>query len=71
MLQPQNISDYFISLLKEGDVAIDATAGNGYDTLKLCKAVGNSGKVYAFDIQKDAIENANKSKRLEQCRIYP
>ena len=28
MLQPQNISDYFISLLKEGDVAIDASDGN-------------------------------------------
>lgn len=57
MLQPQNIPDYFISLLNHGDVAVDATAGNGYDTLKLCRAVGKSGKVYAFDIQKSAIEN--------------
>ena len=58
MLQPQYITEYYISaFIKEGDVAVDATAGNGHDTLKLCKAVGDGGKVYAFDIQKYAIEN--------------
>ena len=29
--------------------------GNGNDTLFLSKAVGESGKVYAFDIQEDAL----------------
>ena len=43
-------------LLEEGDIAIDATMGNGYDTLRLCRLVGDSGKVYAFDIQEEAIE---------------
>lgn len=43
--------------VKEGDVCIDATAGNGNDTLVLCQLVGESGKVYAFDIQEQAVRN--------------
>lgn len=39
-----------------GDVVIDATAGNGYDTLELAKLAGAMGKVYAFDIQPQALE---------------
>jgi len=47
---------YFImEHLAEGDVAVDFTMGNGNDTLFLSKAVGESGKVYAFDIQEDAL----------------
>ena len=49
--------------VKEGDICIDATAGNGNDTLVLCNLVGESGKVIAFDIQEEAI--ANTKKRLE------
>ena len=46
--------------VREGDVAVDATAGNGHDTLALLRLVGGSGKVYAFDIQRQAIERTNK-----------
>jgi ubiquinone/menaquinone biosynthesis C-methylase UbiE len=46
--------------IKEGDIAIDATAGNGNDTLALSNFVGASGKVYAFDIQEKAIERTRK-----------
>ena len=47
---------YFImEHLSEGDVAVDFTMGNGNDTLFLSKAVGENGKVYAFDIQEDAL----------------
>lgn len=38
-----------------GDVVIDATAGNGHDTVFLARCVGASGTVYAFDIQSEAI----------------
>lgn len=48
------------SFVKEGYKVIDATLGNGYDSLKLCELVGSSGKVYSFDIQKEAIENSKK-----------
>jgi predicted methyltransferase len=38
-----------------GDVAIDATIGNGHDTLFLAEQVGENGRVYGFDIQQAAI----------------
>lgn len=39
-----------------GDIVVDATAGNGFDTLFLANTVGESGLVYAIDIQACAIE---------------
>lgn len=45
--------------VKVGDIVVDATCGNGNDTLLLAKLVGNEGKVFAFDIQNAAIENTN------------
>lgn len=41
--------------LQPGDCAIDATAGNGHDTLLLAQWVGASGQVVAFDVQAQAI----------------
>ncbi|MBQ2823372.1 MAG: methyltransferase domain-containing protein [Oscillospiraceae bacterium] len=41
----------------EGDICIDATAGRGFDTLHLCRLVGDSGHVTAFDIQQDAVDS--------------
>lgn len=38
-----------------GDQVIDATCGNGHDTLLLAKLVGARGRVWAFDIQQKAI----------------
>lgn len=65
ILQPQHITEYFINTyIKPGDVAVDATAGNGNDTLKLCRSVTESGKVYAFDIQEFAL--CETKKKLEK-----
>lgn len=44
------------SYLRDGDTAIDATCGNGHDTLALAQAVGRSGRILAIDLQKDAID---------------
>jgi predicted methyltransferase len=49
--------------VKHGDIAIDATLGNGHDTLFLAQLVGENGRVYGFDIQEDAIFNTRE--RLE------
>lgn len=61
------------SLVKEvlgpGDVAVDATIGNGHDTVVLCQAVGNDGSVFGFDVQAAAIEETNK--RLEGISVRP
>ena len=46
---------FIMEHIGEGDTVVDFTMGNGNDTLFLSKAVGESGKVYAFDIQEDAL----------------
>ena len=43
-----------------GDSAVDATMGNGHDTLFLAEQVGPAGHVYAFDIQSGAVESTRK-----------
>lgn len=56
----QRVLQYAQQLLKdsieEGDTVVDATAGNGHDTLFLAQLVGDNGQVYAFDIQKSAVD---------------
>jgi Putative rRNA methylase len=44
--------------VKSGDIAIDATVGNGHDTQFLLELVSAKGKVFGFDIQQAAIESA-------------
>lgn len=51
---------FILQHLHEGDIAADFTMGNGHDTLFLSKTVGETGFVYAFDIQPSAIENTEK-----------
>ena len=41
--------------LQQGGQAVDATCGNGQDTLFLAEQVGATGMVWAFDIQEEAI----------------
>lgn len=50
--------DLLSRIIQPGDTVIDATMGNGHDTLFLCEAVGPAGKVYAFDIQPEAVASA-------------
>ena len=47
-------------VIEKGDVVIDATMGNGYDTVYLGNLVGENGKVYAFDVQEEAIKSTRK-----------
>lgn len=49
------------------DVVVDATVGNGHDTLFLANLVGENGKVYGFDVQEDAIRTSRE--RLTQHGI--
>lgn len=56
----ERVLQYAQTLLKSavgnGDIAVDATAGNGHDTLFLAELVGDDGFVYAFDVQKQAVD---------------
>lgn len=56
--------------LGRGAIAIDATVGNGYDTLFLLRQVAPNGRVYGFDIQPSALDSARakiKEPVLRDC----
>ncbi|WP_374088546.1 class I SAM-dependent methyltransferase [Methylomicrobium lacus] len=44
--------------LRPGASAVDATVGNGHDTLFLLRQVAPRGRVYGFDIQRAALASA-------------
>lgn len=50
-------SHFIKEQVQEGDFCIDATMGNGNDTLLLSRLCGSSGRVLSFDIQKQALTN--------------
>ena len=60
-------ADVMRRALRPGDIAVDATMGNGHDTLFLAELVGETGRVYAFDVQEQAL--ANTRERLEQAGL--
>ncbi len=51
---------FILEHLHEGEVAADFTMGNGNDTLFLSRTVGEEGRVYAFDIQEEALVSTEK-----------
>lgn len=59
-----SILSYAHKLIEErvapGDTVVDATAGNGVDTVFLSKCVGTQGTVHAFDIQEQALLQTHK-----------
>jgi predicted methyltransferase len=44
-------------VVTEGSSAIDATTGNGNDTVFLANLVGDTGHVFGFDVQQQAIDH--------------
>ncbi len=59
--------EYLEKTLKEGDIVVDATMGNGYDTLFLCQLVKETGHVYAFDVQEQALLETEKRLKEHNC----
>lgn len=53
--------------VQKGDFCIDATMGNGNDTLLLAQLCGESGKVLAFDIQEQALTATRKKLIMEHA----
>ena len=49
--------DALLQAVNAGDTVVDATMGNGHDTLFLAEQVGPEGHVCAFDIQESALES--------------
>ena len=54
-------------VVKQGDSVVDATMGNGNDTLLLARLVGDKGKVYSFDVQDCALTNTRS--KLKEAGI--
>lgn len=67
-------SDVLQQVIRAGDAVIDATLGNGHDTVMLAELVGESGHVTGFDIQRDAVERTSALLRdkglLDRCTLY-
>jgi ubiquinone/menaquinone biosynthesis C-methylase UbiE len=59
--RPTALAQQFLrAVVQRGDLVIDATAGNGHDTVFLAECVGVGGKVLAFDVQEAALESARQ-----------
>ena len=63
----ERVHNYLSEQLKPGDRAIDATAGNGYDTVKMASLVGPEGLVIAIDIQKPAVDATREHLKSRKC----
>ncbi|WP_175615149.1 tRNA (mnm(5)s(2)U34)-methyltransferase [Piscibacillus halophilus] len=52
--------DLLSQSVTKGSVVVDATLGNGHDSLFLSRLVGEHGNVYSFDVQQEAIDQSDK-----------
>ncbi len=70
-VEAQKLAGRFLS---EGAIAIDATCGNGFDTLFLAEQVGCTGVVYGIDIQPRAVETVRKKLldlgNQDRCKLF-
>ncbi len=55
-------------VIQLGDRVVDATVGNGHDTLFLAERVGPSGQVAGFDIQAEALHGTGLKLEDAGCR---
>ena len=63
---------FILAHLRPGDVAVDCTMGNGNDTAFLSESVGETGRVYAFDIQERFLPWPESAwRRSDARRIIP
>lgn len=66
--------DVMHQVVRAGDTVIDATLGNGHDTVMLATLVGETGHVIGFDIQPDAVERTaarlTEAGLIERCELY-
>lgn len=65
----QQAQQWLSAVLSRGDVAVDATLGNGHDALFLAQQVGAEGMVYGFDVQQQALDQSTAL--MQQQQISP
>ena len=59
-----------VPVLERAEVVVDATAGNGHDTLFLAEHTPETACIYAFDIQPQAIANTKARTAQYAARIH-
>ncbi len=69
----EEVRKLIAEVVRNGDQVIDATMGNGHDTLALAEAVGGDGFVWGFDVQREAVRQTAERLRtgnlLDCCRL--
>ncbi|NND71749.1 MAG: methyltransferase domain-containing protein [Rhodothermales bacterium] len=66
--KPVSVSHQILAeYVREGDIAVDATAGRGHDTVFLAGLVGAGGRVHAFDVQAHALQSTRS--RIEDSGL--
>lgn len=69
-VMPDKVVSHFH--LKSGDVVADYGAGSGFFLKFLSDAVGDTGKVYAIEIQKQLVEKLSEQAKLQGLQnIHP
>lgn len=67
-------ADCLRQAVRPGDTVVDATLGNGHDTLMLAQLVGPEGHVIGFDVQEDAVRRTGAALEAaglsERCTLY-
>ncbi len=55
--------------IQPGDITVDATLGNGYDTEFLAQQLGEQGWIFGFDVQAKALEQTRNRLKQIQCNL--
>lgn len=67
-------TDCLQQVVRPGDHVIDATMGNGHDTLMLARLVGEEGHVTGFDVQEAAVASSRRlleeNGMLGRCTLH-
>jgi len=54
------VHDELTARIEPGDWVVDATSGNGHDSVFLARRIGGTGRVFCLDIQRSALEITRK-----------
>lgn len=63
----EQVHSFLRDHIQPGDMAVDATMGNGHDTVFLAEQVGPAGRVLAFDVQEEACLSTRR--RLNAAKL--
>lgn len=66
----KTVQTKLLERIQKGDWVIDATLGKGQDTAFLVTAVGETGRVFGFDIQAESIDHVQQHITSSALTLY-